>query len=85
MEKDIHPSGKQNIIAEAAAEQNREEIFNHDRDLLETANSAGELQESFGEGWSKLKAIPAGDEMKALQILYEEAKANFKKLETASE
>lgn len=84
IEKDVTPSIKQNIIEQAAQEPQeftRQELFDHYCERLEAANHPGELQEAFGEGWSKLKKIAAGNEMKTLQDIYEEIKAKFQKAE----
>ena len=87
IEKDVTPSVKQNIIEQAAVEEapDRQAIFDECCEAMENAAHPGELQEAFGAGWKALKAIAAGNELKSIQEIYEEAKAKFEALEKASE
>lgn len=81
IEKDITPSVKTNAITQAAAAPDKQKLFDDCCELMESANHPGELQEAFGAGWSQLKKIAAGNELKSLKDIYEEMKAKFQTAE----
>lgn len=83
IERDITPtvSNKTNLITEAAQTPDKQTVFDEYCLLIENANHPGELQEAFGAGWKLLKQLNGVNEMKTLQAIYEEKKANFEKLE----
>ena len=85
-ERDITPSKKHQVIAQAASEESDPitDTYQYYAEKIDESNHPGELQQSFGEGWKALKKLKADDNVTGnLKELYDERKAYFEQLEQA--
>ena len=78
--KDITPTKKTVLIQDAA--RTSQQIFDDACEQIENCNHPGELQQTFGEAWSELKALGEDDMNISLKNIYDERKEYFEALES---